>query len=110
MILRFIQKMVLFSRPAVLVFAIFLIGTPLLPLFGQRQMVTREDRDIGEINRRLNEIDQLQIDRRLTVLETLGQEAKDSGLWSKGSSVGTGLLLIEAVVRTRKKRKEEEEG
>ncbi len=109
MFLRFANNILRFFSPAVMAFAFVLIGLPWIPVFAQRQIgVTQDDRDIGEINRRLNQYDQLQLDRRLTVLETNQQESKDNALWYKLTSGGTGLLILEAALRRMNKPKEEE--
>lgn len=110
--LLFLRKLTGYSAPYTLAFALFLMGVPWIPVFAQRYSgpVTPEDRDIGEINRHLNSIDSLDIQRRLTVLETILQESRDAALVQKLSSVGTGLLLGERALRIIvKKRKEDEE-
>ncbi len=112
MLLRWMRKITRAGAPYTLGFAIFLVGIPWLPLRAQRyeRPVTQDDRDIGEINRRLNEIDNLKIPQRLSVLETLVQDLKDQALWTKLTTTGTGLLLGErAFLAMSKKRKEDEE-
>lgn len=112
MILRFLRQIVRDGAPYVLAFAIFLVGIPWIPLNAQRyqEPVTQDDRDIGDINRRLNDIDKLNVPQRISVLETIVQDLKDQALWNKLSTTGIGVLLGErAVIAISKKRKEDEE-
>lgn len=100
---------ILIFRPAVFVFAVLLIGLPWIPLHGQQQpaQITIDRFELNEVGHRLEAIEHLDLQHRLTVLETIQQDAKEDVIWHKGSSVGTGLLLIEAVARTVKKKKQE---
>lgn len=63
----------------------------------------------SELERRLNVLDALNLDHRVTVIETTLQDLINSIGWYKLTSGGTGLLLMEAVYRHTKKKKEEED-
>lgn len=99
------------SSPYVLAFAMLLVGAPWIPVYAQHPRgITQDDRDIGEINRRLNGFDGLQIEHRLSMVETLIQDLKDQALWNKLTTTGTGLLLGErAIMAIGLRRKEEKE-
>ena len=104
-------EMIVYFRYFVLVFAIVLIGLPWVPLFAQRQprQSTMDRFELNEVGDRVERLEALNIERRITVLETIEQENKDDTWWHRGSSVGTGLLLVEAVVRTARNKKKSQE-
>ncbi len=64
----------------------------------------------SEVNRRLDDIEKLNLDHRLTITETTLQELVSNFSWYRVTSGGTGLLLMEAVYRHTKKKREEEGG
>lgn len=99
------------SSPYVLAFAMLLVGAPWIPVYAQGQhSITQDDRDIGEINRRLNGFDNIQIEHRLSMVEILIQDLRDQAMWNKLTTTGTGLLLGErAIMAIGRKRREEEE-
>lgn len=97
-------------RYVVLLFGVCLVGGPWIPVFAQRRILPpAENYDLSELGHRLDAVERLDVQRRLTVLETIQEESKEYSMWSKGSSVGTGLLLIKAVAETVKKKRDESE-
>ncbi len=62
-----------------------------------------------EVDRRLDEIEKLNLDHRVTIIETTLQDLVSNFSWYRVTSGGTGLLLMEAVYRHTKKKKEEDE-
>ena len=86
--------------PAVLAYAALLIVSALAqpsPRFGS---------DTIDLERRIANLESVNADRRLAVLETIQREAEDQAFWSRVTSGGTGLLLVEASVRLIRRRKE----
>lgn len=103
-------KTIVAFRSVVFVYAVALILFPLLPALGQRRILPpAQDFDLSELGHRLDAVERLDLERRLTVLETIQTETKEDAMWHKGSSVGTGLLLIEAVSRVARRKKTPQE-
>lgn len=105
--MRFFKKILDAFTPVVAVYAVCLILLPWAPLRAQRTESGPVFSD--DLSRRVDNIEKLNIERRLTVLETIEQDAKDNSLWYKLSSGGTGILLLEAIARFLERRKKEEE-
>lgn len=105
--MRFFTKIFHAFSPAVVVYAVCLILLPWVPLHAQRPSQQIEVFDGTELGHRMDTIERLNLDRRVTILETIVQDAKDNSIWYKGSSVGTGILLLEAVFRFISKKEEE---
>lgn len=105
--MRFFQRIFDVGAPFVAIYAVCLILLPWAQLHAQRQDYYQSYSD-NDVSRRVENIEKLNIDRRVTVLETIEQDAKDNSIWYKGSSVGTGILLLEAVFRIIARKKEEE--
>lgn len=98
------------SLPFHILVGAYAVMLMLFSLFGpvvHAQHVT--DITPSELERRLNVLDALNLDHRVTVMETTLQDLINSIGWYKLTSGGTGLLLMEAVYRHTKKKKEEEE-
>jgi hypothetical protein len=100
-----------FFLMAVLVYAFLLITLPLLSLANAQQSdrVQRLLDQRAELELRLAQLEDLKLDHRVTVIETILKEQENNGRWALGSSVGTGLLLGAEVVRAIKKRSAEKE-
>lgn len=105
--MRFLRKTFNFSVPFIIVYAMMLIVLPLVPVHAQRPSQQIEVFDGTELGHRMDTIERLNLDRRVTILETIVQDAKDNSIWYKGSSVGTGILLLEAVFRFISKKEED---
>ncbi len=89
------------------VYAVCLILLPWAPLHAQR---TETQIFVDpELTHRVERIEKLDLDHRLTVIETNEQDAKDNAIWYKLSSGGTGILLLDAIFRFLNKRNKEEE-
>lgn len=58
----------------------------------------------GDLERRVAILESMNVDRRLTVLETIQEAEKEAAWWHKGSGVGVGLLLGERALLVLKKR------
>src|SRR6202140_1384029 len=104
--MRFFRKAFHICSPFIAVYAVCLILLPCAPLHAQRTEV--QIFDGAELGHRMDTIERLNLDRRVTILETIAQDAKDNSIWYKGSSVGTGILLLEAVFRFLARKKEED--
>lgn len=61
-----------------------------------------------DVDRRLDEIEKLNLDHRVTIIETTLQDLVSNFSWYRVTSGGTGLLLAEAVYRHAKKKKEDD--
>ena len=106
--MRFLRKIFNFGVPFIAVYAMMLIVLPMVPVHAQRPTPQQiEVFDGAELGHRMDTIERLNLDRRVTILETIVQDAKDNSIWYKGSSVGTGILLLEAVFRFISKKEEE---
>jgi len=86
----------------VLAFALNLLLFALIPVHAQNSVER-------ELDRRITSIENLNLDHRLTVIETLLNDLKDESLWHKGSTIGTGLLILERGVWALKKKNDKEE-
>lgn len=65
---------------------------------------------VTELEKRLTAIEQLNLDRRLTVIETLLKEVNSQTVWGPLSMGGVGLLIFrEAYLSLSKKRRSREE-
>ncbi len=97
---------------AVTVYAGMLICLPVVVYVAHAQQADRIQRLLDQkddIERRIRELESLNLDHRLTVIETLLRDQENNGRWMLLSSGGVGLLLAEAVFRTTKKRLRGEE-
>lgn len=104
--MRFFKKIFDVGAPFVAVYAVCLILLPWASLHAQQSQVQVLD---YELTHRVERIEKLDLDHRLTVIETNEQDAKDNALWYKLSSGGTGILLLDAIMRYLNKRNKEEE-
>lgn len=82
-----------FFAPLVLLYALLLA----LSIFAQSPYER-------ELDHRLLSIEGMQLERRITILETLQAEAEKQAVWSKFGVGGVGLLLFEASIRLLKKK------
>jgi hypothetical protein len=84
---------------------LILIGM-IMPIKAQQHSTER----VEELGRRIDDLDALHLDHRLTVIETTLTDMVNNFTWYRISTGGTGLLLAEAVVRhVRNKRKQDDE-
>lgn len=91
-ILEILRKPFAFAS---MVYACLLLGGT-FAVEAQPQPATAQ---LEELERRVNDLEQLQLDHRLTVLETIQRETESTDLLMKLTSGGTGILLLEAGVR-----------
>ena len=63
--------------------------------------------DVGDLERRVTAIEALNLEHRLTRLETVVDSVSVS---SRGTMAGVGVLLVETVMRLGKKKKEDGDG
>jgi len=82
----------------VLAYAALLIAAPILWNIASAQ-------DRLEVDRRLDNLEKLNLDHRLTVIETLLTEQREASRWGLWSMGGVGLLLGEAAIRVAKRKK-----
>lgn len=100
--------------PMAAVFGVLLVIGPIVYAFAQTP--TRQDYEIEALENQVRTLDQAthdirDIDRRVTILETIQHTLGEENIWQRGSSIGTGLLILEAAVRIgNKKLKEKGEG
>jgi len=90
---------------------VLVLSSLLVPIHAQRSVVPPPTVQYDDLERRMGDLDKLNLDHRLTVIETTMADMLSNSTWYRISSGGTGLLLAEAVVRhAKKKLKEDEEG
>ena len=92
------------GRPLVLGYAFLLVVGPFMPLVGQRSSEVASLQQVGDLTRRVELLERMDLEKRLTILETVQAQDKENALWHRGSSVGVGLLIIERVVGMRKRK------
>lgn len=83
-------------------FAVILIATAVFPparAFGPPQIDTPTQVEIHELGRRVETIEALNLDHRLTVIETLLNDLNNKQWSHWATSAGTGLLILERLVR-----------
>jgi hypothetical protein len=62
--------------------------------------------EIGELERRVASMETLNLDHRLTIIETKLEELITGKMFDRMTMGGTGLLIAERVVQALRKRKE----
>jgi len=62
--------------------------------------------EITELERRITSIEALNLDHRLTIIETILNEINSQKIFDRLTMGGTGLLIAERVVNTLRKKKE----
>jgi len=107
-ILEAVRVAMMRMAPVVGLFGVLLISLPFISMLILGQPAdTRQEYQLQELENQvkgqggLEEMIQ-RIDRRITVLETIQQQNEGNSPWQRGTSVGTGLLLIEAAFRIGK--------
>jgi hypothetical protein len=118
-ILNIVQATMHGCSPIIAVFGVVLIILPIISLLvsGQStvpipsQEQSKSEYQIEELEKRIDSIEQIKIafesiEHRLTVLETLQEHesSRNDSPWQRGTSVGTGLLLVEAAFRLGSRR------
>jgi len=89
----------------VAIYAVMLmLSSVFIPLKAQHPSPTITQESAVDIERRLDTIDRMNLDHRLTIIETTLTDMVSNFTWYRISSGGTGLLLAEAVFRHAKKR------
>lgn len=84
-------------------FALVLMITAVFPLRAESPQVT-------ELERRVTNIEALQLDHRLTVIETMLKDLVSDHWTHEGTMLGVGLLTMERVARAIQKKIKNEEG
>jgi len=84
-------------------FGLFMVCMGALPkeAFAQREPAQYQ---IDDLTRRVDGIEGLQLDHRLTVIETTLKEIQDTGWKPSVTAIGMGLLIAERAVMQVKKR------
>jgi hypothetical protein len=90
----------------VVVFALILLATTMAPMVGQ----VRENPEVEDLTRRVGNIESLNLDHRLTVIETLLNEVHGDHVPHLLTMGGTALLILERAVKAMSKRVQEEDG
>jgi len=80
-------------------YAVLLLGGSLVV---RAQTVQRYE--VTELERRINSMESLNLDHRLTVIETLLLDLQNSSTWSRFTMGGTGLLIAERVVAALRRK------
>jgi hypothetical protein len=100
-----IQKWMYWFSPLVAMYAIFMIAFPFMS-FAQFTPYRDVDRRIESIEKTDIQVATVlqNLDKRITVLETIQKTLDENNIWQKGTSVGMGMLLLETVVRLASRR------
>lgn len=84
------------------VFAVTLIASAVFPVHAQQEPV------VEDLNRRISTLEGMNLDHRLTVIETLLNDLHNNSWTHVGTMIGTAVLIIErATQRLRKNMNEE---
>ena len=86
----------------ILTFGFLLMLVAVMPVHAQAPEV-----EVHDLDRRVRVIEDLNLDHRLTVMETILMELKDGDNWQRVTMGGTGLLIAERVFWTFKKKAED---
>lgn len=85
-------------KAALLTFHILVGGYALFLLINATLVHAQDPYQLAELQRRIGSIEGLNLDHRLTVLETLLQDVQTSNFLNRFTMGGTGLLIGERVV------------
>lgn len=86
------------------VYAVLLVMLSIESVVAKAQPV--QQYQITEVERRVSSIETLNLDHRLTIIETILTELNTSKIFDRLTMGGTGLLIVERVVMAMRKRKE----
>ena len=102
---QFFQKLYLVGffgfNVSVMVFAVTLILAGIFPAHAQSPIV------IQDLARRITDLEALNLDHRLTVIETILNDLHADHWTHLGTMVGTGLLIMERAARAVTKKAQE---
>jgi len=85
------------------------IGYAVVLLWGVFAVQAQSSPQLQELQHRVTSLEELQLDHRLTVIETILRDLQSSSLWHQLTMGGTGLLLGERAIAVLRRKKGEEE-
>jgi hypothetical protein len=91
-----------FARILGCAYGLFMLMAVVFPPLHSQSRVESEQQ--SDLERRIAALESMNVDHRLTILETIRQESEDSLLWSRVSTGGMGLLVMERMAGILRKR------